>query len=123
MLLAVPVVALVVAFGVWVTGALVTNDFRLSMALTGLWFGATGLACVVVARRSRRLRWPVLGTYVVTVALIGGYLGLTTVRDRVADETVVSGAALARGDFRAEEHHTEGVASVVEVGRRSATSR
>ena len=111
--LAIPIVAGVVALGVWVAGGLLTNDFRASMALTAVWFGVTGLGCLLVARRSRRLRWPVLGAYVVTVALIGGYLGLTTVRDRVADETVVSGAALARGEFRSEEHHTEGTAAIV----------
>jgi hypothetical protein len=112
-LLAIPIVAGVVALGVWVAGGLLTDDFRASMALTGLWFGASGLACVLVARRSRALRLPVLASYVVTVALIGGYLGLTTVRDRVADERVASGAELARGGFRSVEHHTQGTAAVV----------
>ena len=125
-LAAISIVAGTIALGVWVTGALITNDFRASMALTAVWFGVTGLACLVVARRSRPLRVAVLGSYAVTVALIGGYLGLTTVRDRVADEQVVTASSaneqLARGEFRPEEHHTQGVASVVRAdGRRYLT--
>ena len=126
-LAAIPLVVVVVALGVWVTGALLTNDFRASMALTTVWFGLSGLACLLVARRSRPLRVPVLASYAVTVVVIGGYLGLTTVRDRVADETVVTAAGAdaeqLRGDFRSEEHHTVGVASVVRVadGRRYLT--
>jgi Electron transfer DM13 len=112
---AIPIVVGVVAAGVWVAGGLLTNDFRASMALTGLWFGATGLACVLVARRSRSLRVPVLASYFVTVVLIGGYLGLSTVRDREADERVASGAELARGGFRSAEHHTQGTAAVVQT--------
>jgi hypothetical protein len=118
-MLAIPIVAGTVALGVWVAGALITNDFRASMALTAVWFAATGVACFLVARRSRALRLPVLGTYAVTVALIGGYLGLTTVRDQVADEEVVTAGQaneeLARGAFRSEAHDTQGVAMVVRV--------
>ena len=131
-LAAIPLVVVVVALGVWVTGALLTNDYRASMALTAAWFGVSGLACLLIARRSRPLRVPVLAGYAVTVVVIGGYLGLTTVRDRVADETVVTAAPraaantnaeLLRGEFGSEEHHTAGVASVVRVadGRRYLT--
>ena len=95
-LLAVPLVLVTVAAGVWVAGAVVTNDFRASMALTTVWFAAAGLACVTIARRSRALRLPVLGSYVVAVVAIGGYLGLTTVRERVADERLVSGGVVLR---------------------------
>ena len=114
-LLAIPLVLVTVAAGVWVAGAVVTNDFRASMALTTVWFAAAGVACVTIARRWRALRLPVLGSYVVAVVAIGGYLGLTTVRERVADERLVSGGAVLRGDFRSEEHDTRGVASVVEA--------
>jgi hypothetical protein len=128
-LAAIPLVVVVVALGVWVSGALLTNDFRASMALTTVWFGVSGVACLLVARRSRPLRVPVLASYAVTVVVIGGYLGLTTVRDRVADETVVAAAGaganaeLLRGEFRSEEHDTAGVASVVRLadGRRYLT--
>jgi hypothetical protein len=122
-LLSVPLVVAIVAAGVWVAGATITNDFRASMALTAVWFAVTGLACVGIARRSRALRLPVLASYVATVAVVGGYLGLTTVRERVVDEHVVQGAALLSGGFRSEEHDTRGVASVVRAsgGRRVLT--
>jgi hypothetical protein len=115
-LLSIPVVAAIVAAGVWVTGGAITDDFRASMALTAVWFGLSGLACVLVARRSRSLRVPVLASYVVTVAVIGGYLGLATVRDREVDERVSQGVALLRGGFRSEEHDTRGDAAVVRAG-------
>jgi Electron transfer DM13 len=112
-LVAIPAVVGTIAVGVWVAGAAITNDFRASMALTAVWFGVTGLACVVIARRSRALRVPVLASYVATVAVIGGYLGLTTVRERVVDERVLQGAEVLSGGFRSEEHDTSGVARVV----------
>ena len=112
-LLSIPVVVAIVAAGVWVTGAAITNDFRASMALTAVWFGLTGLACVLIARRSRSLRVPVLASYVATVVVIGGYLGLTTVRDRAVDERLAQGAELLSGGFRSEEHDTSGRAAVV----------
>ena len=40
-----PVVALVLLLGIWVTGGLVTNDFELAMALTAAWMVAAGSAC------------------------------------------------------------------------------
>jgi hypothetical protein len=112
-LLSIPLVVLVIAAGVWVTGALITNDFRASMALTAMWFALTGAACGLVAWRSRMLRAPVLASYVLTVVVIGGFLGLSTVRDRVADERLVSGGQELRGLFHSEEHDTRGVATVV----------
>src|SRR6187399_1621410 len=104
--LSIPLVVVIVAAGVWVTGAAITNDFRASMALTAVWFGLGGLACVVIARRSRSLRVVVPASYVATVVVLGGYLGLTTVRDRAVDERVAQGAELLRGGFRSEEHGT-----------------
>jgi len=131
-LLAVPVVAALVLAGVWVTGGVISNDFRVSMALTAVWFVVAGAACVIVARHSRPLRFPVLAAYLVTAALVGGYLGLSTLRDRVVDERVVMAAApsavepasgsaeprnvqLAVGRFRSHEHETNGTANVVRL--------
>jgi hypothetical protein len=141
-LLAIPVVVAVVIAGVWVTGGVISNDFRVSMALTAVWFAVSGAACVIVALRSRPLRFPVLGAYLVTAALVGGYLGLTTLRDRVVDERVVTAAApaavepasgsaeprnvqLAVGRFRSHEHETNGTAQVVRLaeGRRTRVVR
>jgi len=139
-LLAIPVVAAVVIAGVWATGGVISNDFRVSMALTAVWFVLSGVACVGVALRSHALRFPVLGAYLVTAAVVGGYLGLTTLRDRVVDEHVVTAAApaavepasgsarprnvqLAVGRFRSHEHETGGTAKVVRLadGRRFLT--
>jgi Electron transfer DM13 len=112
-LVSIPVVAVVVALGVWLAGGVISNDFRLSMVLTAAWFAVSGLACLAVAVRRRPLRVPVIATYVVTAGAIAIYLGLATLRDRVVDETVVAGAPVARADFRSGEHHTEGRAAVV----------
>jgi Electron transfer DM13 len=140
-LLAIPFVAAIVVAGVWLTGGVLTNDFRTSMALTGLWFALSGAACVAVALRSRPLRVPVLGAYLVTAAVVGGYLGLSTLHDRVVDEQVVMAAGrpaagaparesgerrnvqVAAGRFRSHEHETSGAAKVVRVadGRRFLT--
>jgi hypothetical protein len=131
------VLALALVAGVWVAGGVVTNDFRASMALTAGWFAVSGATCLVVAVRRRALRWPVLGTYVVVVGAIGGYLAGTTLRDRVVHERLVVAAPapagapaparrnveLASGRFRSGEHRTTGRAAVVRVpgGKRFLT--
>jgi hypothetical protein len=130
-LVSIPVVAVIVLLGVWVAGGVVSNDFRLSMLLTAVWFAISGLTCLAIAIRRRSLRVPVLAAYVVSAGAVGLYLGLATLRDRVVDETVVMAAPaavdtsasqpmpanveVARGAFRSGEHHTEGRAAVVRV--------
>src|SRR5215212_12065901 len=130
-LVSIPVVAVIVLLGVWVAGGVVSNDFRLSMLLTAVWFAISGLACLAIAIRRRSLRVPVLAAYVVSAGAVVLYLGLATLRDRVVDETVVMAAPaavdtsasqpmpanveVARGAFRSGEHHTEGRAAVVRV--------
>jgi Electron transfer DM13 len=139
-LLSIPCVVAVVVAGVWLTGGVISNDLRTSMALTAVWFALAGAVCVAIALRSRRYRLPVLGAYLATAALIGGYLGLSTLRDRVVDERVVTASAapasapargqaerrnvqLAAGRFRSHEHETSGTARVVRLadGRRFLT--
>jgi Electron transfer DM13 len=77
-LLSIPVVAAILAAGVWVAGGVITNDFHASIALTTVWFALSGVACLLVALRAPAFRVPVFGTYLVVAAVIGGYLGLTT---------------------------------------------
>jgi hypothetical protein len=130
------VVASTLAAGVWVAGGLITNDFRLSIALTTAWFAIAGAGCLIVAVRVPALRLPVLASFVVVAGAIGGFLGLTTLRDRVVDETVVTGVPrqsqpsarpqnteLLRGRFRSGEHATTGAAAIVQLadGRRYLT--
>jgi hypothetical protein len=141
-LLVIPVVGATMAAGVWVAGGVITNDFRVSVALTTVWFGVCGAACLIVALRAPALRLVVLAAYVVVAGAIGGYLGLTTLRDRVVDERVVTGVPrhggpapdappapqprnveLLSGRFRSGEHATTGKASIVRLadGRRFLT--
>jgi hypothetical protein len=63
-LLAVLVVAATLAAGVWVAGGVITNDFRLSIALTTAWFAISGAGCLIVAVRVPAVRLPVLASYV-----------------------------------------------------------
>jgi Electron transfer DM13 len=141
-MLVIRVVAATLAAGVWVAGGVISNDFRLSVALTTVWFGVCGVACLTVALRLPAFRLPVLATYVVVAGAIGGYLGLTTLRDRVVDETLVTGVPrqadpaseapaaaqrrnveLLSGRFRSGEHATAGKASIIRLadGRRFLT--
>jgi hypothetical protein len=139
-LLSVPVLAATLAAGVWIAGGVLTNDFRTSMALTTAWFAVSGGACLIIAWRAPAFRVPVLVTYVVVAAAIGGYLGLSTLRDRVVQERIVTGVPqpeasapaaprerrnveLSSGRFRSGEHATAGTASIVRLadGRRFLT--
>lgn len=138
-LLAAPAVAAVVLTGVWVAGGVITDDYRTSMALTGAWFAISGGACVLIARRSRALRIPVLAAYVLTAGAVAAYLGATTLRDQTVDEHVITAepaetsparsrppagpVELARGRFRSHEHATAGAARVIRDtdGRRYLT--
>lgn len=138
---AVPVVIAVVAAGVWVAGALVTDDMNVAMAITAVWFGIVGLACLLLVRARRDLLLPVLGTFTVVAVAIGGYLGYTSLVDKEVDETVAVGAPaggaratpengaggaaeaspptqnvqLSSGGFESAAHETTGTAAVVEL--------
>jgi|SRR5215212_3241039 hypothetical protein len=136
-LLTIPVVAVTVLAGVWVSGGVISDDFRTSMALTAIWFAMSGAACLLIARRWRPLRIPVVVAFALTAGTAGAYLGLTTLRDRVVHEQVITAVApasrmrqaahgpleLARGRFRSHEHATVGTARVVRAadGRRFIT--
>jgi Electron transfer DM13 len=140
-LLSFPIVAATVAAGVWVAGGRVTNDFRTSAALIAGWMLAAAIAGVAVALRWRALRVPVIAGFAVSAIAIGGFLALTTLRDRVVHEHVfVGGPAraaandaparrgpveLASGRLRSGEHRTVGVAAVVQLtnGTRYLTLR
>ena len=137
-LFAFPLVAVTVLAGVWLTGGVISDDFRTSMALTAAWFVIAGGACVLAARRWRALAIPVLASFLVTAGATGAYLAATTLRDRVVDEDVITAVPaptsnaraardvpveLARGRFRSHEHDTAGTARVVRApdGRRYLT--
>jgi hypothetical protein len=121
--LAAPAGAGVLAFGVWVAGGLITDDFRAAMALTGLWVLIAAAACVGLVRRRRRIGVPVAAGALVAAIAAATYLGLTTLRDKVVHERVAVGPAQAAGTFRSGEHATSGTARVVRIagGRRVLT--
>ena len=92
--LAAPVVAALFVFGVWVTGGLITDSFKLAMALTIAWGLAFGAACIAVTWRRPALRVPVVGAYLMTAAAVGAFLAWTTLRDRVVHEKVATGVPM-----------------------------
>ncbi len=75
-----------VLVGIWVSGGLITNDFGLAMALTAAWMALAAAACVLIAWRRRDLRVPVLGAYLLTAAVVGGYLGRSQFLDDEVSE-------------------------------------
>jgi Electron transfer DM13 len=123
-------VVVVVLVGIWVSGGLITNDFGLAMALTAAWMGLAAAGCLIIAWRRRDLRAPVLGAYLLTAAVVGGYLGRSQFLDDEVNEDVVrvtpaassQGASreerprnvlLARGRFESVAHSASGVATAV----------
>jgi hypothetical protein len=134
-LAAVPVVVAAVAAGVWLTGAVLTEDSTTAMVLTGLWFGLAGAVALFVGWRWRPLALPVVATYVVTATALGGYLLFTSTVDKVVDEDVVVAAPrvtsssspsasastaptapvhIASGRFTNQAHDTSGLATLIE---------
>lgn len=123
-------VVVVVVVGIWVSGGLITNDFEAAMALTALWMGLAAAACLMIALRRRDLAVAVIGAYLVTALLVGGYLGRSQfVDDEVNEKVVIAAAAaaagagergerpvnglLARGRFESVAHSASGVATTV----------
>ena len=123
-------VVVVVLVGIWVSGGLITNDFGVAMALTAAWMGLAAAGCLIIAWRRGDLRAPVLGAYLLTATVVGGYLGRSQFLDDEVNEDVVrvtpaassQGASreerprnvlLARGRFESVAHSASGVATAV----------
>src|SRR5918996_3816178 len=122
----------VVVVGIWVSAGLITNDFGLSMALTAIWMGIAAAACLAIAWRLPGLRVPVIGAYLLTAIVAGGYLGRSTLIDDEVNELVVrvtppapedanDGRAaerprnvlLRRGRFESVSHPANGTATTI----------
>ena len=135
-ILAVPVVVVLLVAGLWFFGAVVTSSYIASIGFSVGWFTLVGIACLLVAKRWPRLRFPVLGTVAVVgaVGAVGFYL--TSIRDEVVNEVVATGVAASeasggasgrapdgapvnlvesRGGFERLAHPGSGTASVVRL--------
>ena len=136
--LAFPAVVALVVVGVWVTGGLIADSFRVSMALVTVWFIVLAVAVFLLARSRRGLAVPLVAGYLVAAVAVGGFL-LASMRSKTVHERVVvgkpassapaGGAAAATpvqeqtGRFTSGEHETTGVANVVKLpsGKRMLT--
>ena len=76
---------MVVVGGLIVAAGLISNDFQVARAATGIWFAIVVIAAVVIWLRSPRLRMPVAAVALVTVVLAGGFTALTTLRDKTVN--------------------------------------
>ena len=106
--------------------------------LSAAWMALSGVIALVLGVRSRALRWPVLGTYAVTAAVAGAYLGSSVVFDDVVDEQVAMAAPapapaanaaaerrpaaprnvrLRSGGFESVRHPARGVATAIRLAR------
>jgi Electron transfer DM13 len=108
-----------VLLGVWVTGGLLTDDFKKSAALTTLFFVLAGAAALGLAKARRDLGIPVLLTFVVVSTAVGGYLAYTTLVDKEVEEALVAGDRVAEGTFRDYAHATTGRARIVRSSGRA----
>jgi hypothetical protein len=136
-------VVAVFVLGLWLVGGAVTDNFDVAMALTALWFAGFGALVLGLAWRRPDLRLAVGGTFLVTAAVVGGFLAWSTLRDKTVDEKVVTGrpasevdgsvsadeappagnVTVAAGKFSGIAHETVGRAAVVklESGQRKLT--
>jgi hypothetical protein len=87
------------------------------MGLVAVWFVLAGATALLIGWRYRWLRVPVIGTYLVTAAVVGGFLLITTARDKTVNETVATSGVVARGSFVSSAHETSGKAALASGGR------
>ena len=120
-------VAVVMLAGIWVSGGRITNDFGVSVALIALWMTLAAVGCALVAWRRPGLRAPVIGAYVLTAVVAGGYLARSIFIDDVVNERVVRvtprADLLARGTFEPVAHSATGTATAIRTvgGKRVLT--
>lgn len=84
--------AAVVAGGIWVTGAVLSDDATVAMTATAGWIGLSVLLAVLAGLRWRSLALPVVGAVLLTSAGLGGVLLWTSRVDRVVVEDVLTAA-------------------------------
>lgn len=111
-----PLLAIVVVLlGIWVTGGLLTDDFRSSMVLTAVWFALVAGAGYLVWTRLPDFRLTAVAA-LAAFLVVGGVLFLGTVRSTTVNEVVATGPAALGGSFEPRAHETSGAAAIVEQG-------
>jgi hypothetical protein len=106
-----------------------------AMVLPGQRFGLAGAVALLVGWRWRPLALPVVGAYLVTATVLGGYLLYASTVDKVVNEDVVVAAPrvtatasagadastapagpveIASGRFTNQAHNTSGLATLIE---------
>ena len=132
-IVSIPVTVAIVLAGIWFTGGVITNDFELAMRLTVLWMVAAGLSALALGLLSRPFRWPVIGAYILTAVVVGGYLGRSVFMDKTVNEQVAVAAPapvtspdtaepaeprnvlLGTGSFESVRHAASGKAMTIEL--------
>lgn len=79
---AIPVAAVVVLGGLWLLAGQLAPGYYGSIAFAVVWFVAVSIGIGLVARRAPGLRWPLRGTFVAIVLVVGGWSAWTTSRTR-----------------------------------------
>ena len=134
--------AITTVAGVFIAGGVITDDFRLSMALTAAWYLGAGAISIASFKAGRSTGIPILAGYLVAATATGGYLAATTLVDKTVHERVVTGTPASEtpatpaqpernkryveesnGRFVSGEHATRGTARVIRRanGRRVLT--
>jgi hypothetical protein len=133
--LAVPVAAIVVLAGLWLFAGVIAPGYYGSIAFAIGWFVAASVGIGMVAKRAPSLKWPLRGTYLAIVLLVGGWSAYTTFTDKTVNEQIVTGVAAsqaaspsgnverASGTFEGLAHGASGRAAIVELpgGARTLT--
>ena len=124
-LLALPLVIVALLAGFWLFASPIAHGFAdvtgvpsywSSIAWGAVWFALAAIALVTLRKRRPALGMPLAAGFGLTVALVGGVFGWTTVTDDVADDDVsfADGAPLvARGEFTGIGHNARGTARIV----------
>jgi hypothetical protein len=109
-----PVTVAIVLAGLLVAAGLISNDFRVARAATGIWFAIVVIASILIWRGSPSLRLPVAAVALVTIVLAGGLAALTTLRDKMVDEAIAAGTTELEGTFETRSHTTSGTARLID---------
>ena len=113
-LLLAPITVAIVIGGLVVAAGLISNDFRVARAATGIWFAIVVIASVLIWRRAPRLRLPVAAVALATIVLAGGFTALTTMRDETVNEAIAAGTTELEGAFETRSHTTSGTARLID---------